>query len=462
LSRSFESGLPRGSPQLTNRSPAVAVAQSPVKSSPHQPPVSRDVAGLKQSEEIASSEELLLLPPALNKSDNEPEELPGSGGDTGRKYSVESKDSDADSAKSSLLDANDTIMRDFGKEDEEEEEKIVHDSTTAVTAIGTGNKVLNSSIEEGLSLVRQQQQQQQTHLIHHGVQQQQAKMDEGYVSAEKVHPADPIMAQSLALFEAEAASKRSREQQQQSAVMTHQQQQEQQLGAATGVMPSVKSPTATISHSSLQSSVLQAQKETTTDMMEISRLQDFTGKKQQQQQQQKAAEEELTQYFNHAVAAAASSAAAGNTAAASMSTWSEQLQQLQQHQQLQQQLQLMDSRSWQQQQASSFGGQIETAKGGKATAAAATSDHQAEKKAAESMLVAASQQQQQQQQQQQTQYQEALLSQMLSYQSEQMNQHQLAYAQQYMKVSVRRIYLDDDKGAAILLSCHKACDCQIL
>jgi hypothetical protein len=25
-----------------------------------------------------------------------------------------------------------------------------------------------------------------------------------------------------------------------------------------------------------------------------------------------------------------------------------------------------------------------------------------------------------------------------------------------------RIYLNDDKGAVILLSCHKACDCQIL
>jgi len=192
LSRSFESGLPRGSPQLTNRSPAVAVAQSPMKSSPHQPPlVSRDT----------SDAGLLLLPPALNKSDNEPEELPSSG-DISRKYSVESKDSDADSAKSSLLDANDT-MRDFGKddEDEEEEEEMVRESsTTTTTAIGNNNKVFDSSIEEGLSLARQQQQQQQSHLIHQGVQQQQAKMDEGYVSAEKVHPADPIIAQSLALL----------------------------------------------------------------------------------------------------------------------------------------------------------------------------------------------------------------------------------------------------------------------
>lgn len=444
LSRSFESvqvggsgGVSRASPQLTNRSPAVAVAQSPTKSSPHHPPAPRTLdSGLKNSslEEIGS--ETLL--PALNKSDNEPEELPGSSSsDIGRKYSVESKDSDVDSAKSSLLDASDTIMRDFGKEEEEEEEAIVRDITTTSTTA----KVFSSITEEAMSLARHQQQQQQTQMIHaSGVQ--QAKMDEGYVSAEKVHPADPIV-QSLALFESSLLgtggaevlpSKRGREPVGTTAAANHPLEQPQATAAA--ITPLVKSPTAVAPMAALPSSVLQAEKES-TDMMDVSRQQDYlnsnyVGKK---QQQQKAAEEELAQFFNQAVAAAASSASAtvasgmnsaASTAAAAMPTWSEQLQQLQQHQ-LQQQLQLMDSRSW---QAPSFSSQIEPLKG-KQHATAAATDHHAEKKAAESMLAAAASQQHQHQQQQ---YQEALLNQMLStFQTSKSQQQHIAYAQQYMK-----------------------------
>jgi hypothetical protein len=400
-----------------------------MKSSPHQPPVSRPVDSvvMKQSAEELGTEVLL---PALNKSDNEPEELPGSSSsDLGRKYSVESKDSDADSAKSSLLDANDTIMRDFGKEEDEEEEEA-----EMVSDIISSNKAFTTGNEEAMSLARQQQQQQQqAHLIHaSGVQ--QAKMDEGYVSAEKVHPADPI-SQSLALFETSitglgptdsSASKRSRESVGVAAVAN--QQLEQQLTAAAG-LSAVKSPTAVATMAATLPPALQMQKET-SDMMDIARHQEYTGSSQmgKKQQQPKAVEEELSQYFNQAVAAAASSASAtaasginsaASTVAPMAASWSEQLQQLQQ-QQLQQQLQLMDTRSW---QASSFSGQIEPLKG-KQQAMTAVTEHDAEKKAAESMLAAATQQQ----------YQEALFSQMISYQTKQMNQQQIAYAQQYMKV----------------------------
>ena len=426
LSRSFEAvvgGLARGSPQLTNRSPAVAVAQSPVKSSPHQPPVNRTAVDspLKSHVEETAGPELLLLP-ALNKSDNEPEELPGSSNSDigGRKYSVESKDSDADSAKSSLLDANEAILRDFGKEEEEEMGRNV-----IAEAAG---KVFSSDNDEVMSLARQQQQHQAQMLLSSGVQ--QAKMDEGYVSAEKVHPADPI-GQSLALFEtslmgmgAAEASKRSRE----PAVTPAIGLQQQQLNSQNPGIPNIKSPTAVPSIIPT-ATVLQAQRETAD--LDFSRHQDFTTASQmgKKQQQQKSAEEELAHYFNHAVATASAATAASGlnsaaSTAASMSSWSEPLQHLQQ-QQLQQQLQLMDSRSW---QASSFSGQVEPVKA-KQPAPAAVAEHNADKKATESMLAAASQQQQQQQ------YQEALFTQMLSYQTKQMNhQQQLAYAQQYMKV----------------------------
>jgi hypothetical protein len=352
-----------------------------------------------------------------------------------RKYSVESKDSDADSAKSSLLDANESVLRDFGKEEEEEDQL----ETGRDIAPASGAKAFAAESEEALlSLTRQHQQQAQM-LLASGAQ--QAKMDEGYVSAEKVHPADPI-GQSLALFETSlmgvgAADKRSQEPAQATTPGHHLQQN----ANLTPAVPNIKSPPGVPT----VPTGLQAIKEAAE--LDFARHQDYSsgqlGKK-QQQHQQKAAEEELTHYFNHAVAAAASSAsaataasginAAASTNASSMSSWSEQLQQLQQQQlqqqQLQQQLQLMDTRSW---QASSFSGQVDQLKAKQPAAAAAMVSEQqqqsaAEKKATETMLAAASQQQQQQ-------YQEALISQMLSYQTKQMNhQQQLAYAQQYMKV----------------------------
>ena len=147
LSRSFGEGS-RSSPLHTHRSPAFG--RSPARHSQH--PLNKS---LDSSKGDLTDPKLTITP---NKSDNEPEEERPS--IESRKFSVESKDSDGDSAKSSLPEANVNGLADFSKED-------------STDTLDYGDKV--SDLRDSKS--------KDPAPAH--------KTDEGYVSAEKVQTVTP-------------------------------------------------------------------------------------------------------------------------------------------------------------------------------------------------------------------------------------------------------------------------------
>ena len=157
LSRSYEGS--RSSPMQTHRSPAFG--RSPARHSQH--PLNKSLDLNKSVDSLDSSKADLTEPKKIleqtpNKSDNEPEEeRPSLDRDTTRKFSVESKDSDGDSAKSSLPDANINGLPDFSKEDSTD----TLDFGDKLSDLRSSNK--NKEQVPTLS-----------------------KTDEGYVSAEKV------------------------------------------------------------------------------------------------------------------------------------------------------------------------------------------------------------------------------------------------------------------------------------
>jgi hypothetical protein len=146
VSRGFGEGS-RSSPLQTHRSPAFG--RSPARHSQH--PLNKS---LDSSKGDLTDPKLTITP---NKSDNEPEEERPS--IDSRKFSVESKDSDADSAKSSLPDANVNGLPDFSKED----------STDTLFADKVGDLRDSKGKEQAPA----------------------HKTDEGYVSAEKVQTTTP-------------------------------------------------------------------------------------------------------------------------------------------------------------------------------------------------------------------------------------------------------------------------------
>jgi len=148
LSRSFGEGS-RSSPLQTHRSPAFG--RSPARHSQH--PLNKSLDSLKGDH---TDPKLTITP---NKSDNEPEEERPS--IDSRKFSVESKDSDGDSAKSSLPEAAVNGMADFSKED-------------STDTLDFGDKPSDLRDSKGKE------------------QAPAYKTDEGYVSAEKVQTVTPV------------------------------------------------------------------------------------------------------------------------------------------------------------------------------------------------------------------------------------------------------------------------------
>merc|ERR1711892_1496114 len=163
LSRSFEGS--RSSPMQTHRSPAFG--RSPARHSQHPLNKSLDlnksIDSLDSSKADPTEPNKLMDPKKIleqtpNKSDNEPEEeRPSLDRDAARKFSVESKDSDGDSAKSSLPDANVNGLPDFSKED-------------STDTLDFGDKLSDLRVSS--------KNKEQVPTL--------SKTDEGYVSAEKV------------------------------------------------------------------------------------------------------------------------------------------------------------------------------------------------------------------------------------------------------------------------------------
>ena len=160
LNRSLDTALNR-SLDVPRNSPLPHLLKSPLGQSP-------SLHGSKDAlnKSIDSDKTVVDLgKQALNKSDNEPEEELI----IGRKFSIESKDSDADSAKSSLPEAN-GLLQALSKED-------------STDTLEFTDKLSDASLKTDPQK---------------GVQ-HQAKTDEGYVSAEKpvVVPPSPAFENNL-------------------------------------------------------------------------------------------------------------------------------------------------------------------------------------------------------------------------------------------------------------------------
>ena len=164
LSRSFGETGSRSSPLHTHRSPAFG--RSPARHSQH--PLNKS---LDSSKGDLTDPKLTITP---NKSDNEPEEERPS--IEPRKFSVDSKDSDGDSAKSSLPEGNVNGMADFSKED-------------STDTLDYGDKV--SDLRDSKS--------KDPAPAH--------KTDEGYVSAEKVQTVTPPILPNNEISAQDALSK---------------------------------------------------------------------------------------------------------------------------------------------------------------------------------------------------------------------------------------------------------------